>query len=65
MLASLPELYDCIAYSIIVSHIPTPLIPYAWLFYIIYPVSYSKRSYPVILIMWQLDSRVRLGEFQS
>jgi hypothetical protein len=65
MLVNLLELYDCIAYSIIVSHIQTPLIPYAWLFYIIPIISYSKRSYPVILIMWQLDSRVRPGEFQS
>ena len=61
MLASQLELYDCIAYSIIVSHLQTPLIPYAWLFYIIY----NERSYPEITLMWQLDSRVRLGEFQS
>jgi len=64
MLVNQPELYDCIAYSIIVSHLQTPLIPYAWLFYIIY-IIYNERSYPEITLMWQLDSRVRLGEFQS
>ena len=62
MLASLPELYDRIAYSILLYPPSTPLIPLCMAVYTLYYT--IERSYPVILIMWQLDSRVRPGEFQ-
>jgi len=32
---------------------------------VLYHIIYNARSYTEITLMWQLDSRVRLGEFQS
>jgi len=63
MLESQLELYDCIAYSIIITKLETPLIPMHVCLHHLH--TYTERSYPVITPMWQLGSRVRPGEFQS